>query len=101
PSVYLVTLNGVSGSGTLGLKLIDNGSIQDLLGHHLVPGIAPLLFQNQATFATGKAPYSVTAADVSGDGLPDLVVANFSSNTIGVLLGNGNGTFQAQATFAS
>ena len=32
--------------------------------------------------------------DVNGDGKPDLVVANSGSNTVSVLLGNGNGTFQ-------
>ena len=39
--------------------------------------------------------------DVNGDGKPDLVVANYNSNTVSVLLGNGNGTFQAQQTFAT
>ena len=44
---------------------------------------------------------SVAVADVNGDGKPDLVVANQGSNTVSVLLGNGNGTFQAQQTFAA
>ena len=39
--------------------------------------------------------------DVNGDGKPDIVVANAGSNTVSVLLGNGNGTFQAQQTFAT
>ena len=39
--------------------------------------------------------------DVNGDGKPDLVVANSDGNTVSVLLGNGNGTFQAQQTFAT
>ena len=39
--------------------------------------------------------------DVNGDGTPDLVVANLLSNSVGVLLGNGSGTFQAQQTFAT
>ena len=38
---------------------------------------------------------------MNGDGKPDLVVANEISNNISVLLGNGNGTFQAQQTFAA
>ena len=38
--------------------------------------------------------------DFTGDGHLDLAVANLSSNTVSVLLGNGDGTFQAQVTYA-
>ena len=44
---------------------------------------------------------SLTLGDVNGDGKPDLVVANAGSNTVSVLLGNGNGTFKPQQTFAT
>jgi hypothetical protein len=97
-SVYAVTVNGISGKGTLGLNLVDNGSIVDGYGSHLANTGAT--FQAQQTFATGSAPDSVAVADVNGDGKPDLIVANSSSNNVGVLLGNGNGTFQPQQTFA-
>jgi hypothetical protein len=47
----------------------------------------------------GYFAQSVAVADVNGDGKPDLLVANSSSNTVGVLLGNGDGTFQAAVTY--
>ena len=36
-SVYTVTVNGVSGTGTLGLNLVDNGTIRDADGNPLLP----------------------------------------------------------------
>ncbi len=39
-------------------------------------------------------PTGVAVGDFNRDGIPDLAVANFENNTVGVLLGNGNGTFQ-------
>jgi hypothetical protein len=54
--------------------------------------------QNYAT--GGNPPSSITAADL-GTGHPDLVVANESANTVSVLLGNGDGTFQTQKTYAT
>ena len=95
-AVYTVTINGISGNGTLGLNLVDNGSIKDAAGNPLGPG-GSASFQNQTTFDSGGAT-SVIAADVNADGKPDLVTTN--SSGIGVLLGNGDGTFKPPMTFA-
>ena len=40
------------------------------------------------------------AGDFTGDGRTDLAVANDIDNTVSVLLGNGDGTFQPQVTYA-
>ena len=44
---------------------------------------------------------SVAIGDVNGDGKPDLVVTNASSNTVGMLLGNGDGTFRPAVVYGS
>ncbi len=98
-SVYTVTVSGITGTGTLGLNLVDNNLIKDLAGNTLVTSNSGASFANQTTFYTGAGPFSATLGDVNGDGKPDLVVTNQSSTTASVLLGNGNGTLQAQATF--
>jgi hypothetical protein len=40
------------------------------------------------------------AGDFNGDGRTDLAVASVYSNDVSVLLGNGDGTFQNQATYS-
>ena len=75
-SVYTVTVSGIAGNGTLGLNLVDNGSIRDLAGDPLSQQNPANDFQAQQTFATGADPQSVAMGDVNGDGKPDLVVAN-------------------------
>jgi hypothetical protein len=51
-------------------------------------------------YGAGTAPLAVGTSDLNGDGKLDLVVANSSDNTLSVLLGNGDGTFQTQVTYA-
>jgi hypothetical protein len=58
-------------------------------------------FTLAGNFGTGTDPASVVVADVNRDGRPDLITANAQSNTVSVLLGNGNGTFQAAQNFAT
>ena len=38
---------------------------------------------------------------MNSDGKPDVVVANDGSNDVSILLGNGNGTFQAPVNYAA
>ncbi|MGO9114377.1 MAG: FG-GAP-like repeat-containing protein [Thermoguttaceae bacterium] len=51
-------------------------------------------------FPAGAGPSQVAADDLTGDGKPDLVVTNALSNTVSVLLNNGDGTFQAPQQYA-
>ena len=49
--------------------------------------------------ATGSNPYAVVTGDFNGDGRLDLATANAGTNTISILLGNNDGTFQTQKEF--
>ncbi len=61
-------------------------------------------FGTASTLAVGLAPSGMAVADVNGDGKPDIVVTNGTSGstvgqTVTVLLGNGNGTFQTPRSY--
>jgi hypothetical protein len=61
-----------------------------------VPGFG---FQSPQNYATGNKPVSIALGDFNGDGKPDLAVVNSLDNNVSVLLGNGDGTFQAGVTY--
>ena len=91
-----VVTNGASGINITGtfsgngagvtnvdLSLNSSGSIRPVVGDFLLnssPGV-------------GSSPLSLTAADVNGDGKPDLITANQSAGTLVVLTNNGAGGF--------
>ena len=66
-------------------------------------------FQAPQTYSSGGSEaYAVAVADVNKDGKADLIVANgcesakqCANGVVGVLLGNGDGTFQSASTYAS
>ena len=60
-----------------------------------------LVFSTPLTYSVGANPQALVAADLNGDGKTDLAVANAGSNDISILLGNGDGTFQAATSFVS
>lgn len=61
-------------------------------------------FAPPVDYATGNEPGAVAIADLNHDGHLDIVAANFANfggNTVSVLLGNGDGTFQPQVQYAT
>src|SRR5204862_255532 len=58
-------------------------------------------FSSRLDFAVEAHPTFVAVGDFNGDRVQDLAVTNFDSNTISVLLGNGDGTFRAAPTIAA
>lgn len=93
---------------------INNDGKPDLLianaGRSGGPGsVGVLLGKGDGSFKTvvtyssgGEFAISEAVADVNGDGKPDLVVGNFDGPVgVGVLLGNGDGTFQPAKTYSA
>ena len=106
---YAVTVGDLNGDGKPDLIVANdygnfrNGSVSVLLNTTLAGATIPS-FTPQQTFTTGSRPFLVAVGDFNGDGRPDLAVANFTSNTVSVLLnttpvGATSPSFALQQTF--
>lgn len=62
----------------------------EVLEDRLTPSFGPA-----ASYAVGANPQAVVTADFNRDGKLDFAVANYDDNSVSVLLGNGDGTFQS------
>lgn len=102
----------LNGDGNLDLAVTNecghiagcrHGTVSILLGH------GDGTFEPQFSFQAGIFPLAVAVADLNGDGHPDLVTSAPCSvdmscghkGAVGVLLGNGDGTFQAIRYYTS
>ncbi|GAB4017070.1 hypothetical protein GCM10028773_12050 [Spirosoma koreense] len=55
---------------------------------------------SQTTLPVTSLTFSITAQDVNGDGKPDLIIANYNSNSVSVRLGDGRGSFGTAIDYA-
>lgn len=106
-----VALADVNGDGKLDVIVANRCATSDTCSDGGTVGV--LLangdgsFQPVHTYNSGGLYASfVTVHDLNGDGKPDLIVANSSmapgeGGGIGILFGNGDGTFQPAVSFAS
>jgi hypothetical protein len=58
------------------------------------------ILQSANKYSVGTHPTAVAMKDLNGDGKADLAVTNETSNTVSVLLGDGNGSFKSAVHYA-
>ena len=62
---------------------------------------AQIYIFGRTDLAVGSGPFAVASGDFNGDGIIDLVSANQGDNTVSILLGNSDGSFNPQVTYAT
>jgi hypothetical protein len=92
-----ITAADLIGDGHLDLAVTNwGGSASSNNAVRVFLGNGDGTFQPPVTYPVGSQtslPAAIVPADLTGDGYPDLATANYSDNTVSVLLGNGDGTF--------
>jgi hypothetical protein len=58
-------------------------------------------FIDHRDYVAADAPANLAMGDLNGDGIPDLVIPNFNSREVSVLLGNHDGSFRTLRLFDS
>jgi hypothetical protein len=86
-----VLLSDLNGDGIPDLIIANSGANNVLVFPGLGGGLFGPSVNGGTGFYTGTNPSGLTVADLNGDGIPDLVVANRGSNDVSVLFGKGRG----------
>jgi hypothetical protein len=113
---FAVAVADVNGDGKPDLLVVNCDPVGgDNCGNDIRHGLMGVLlgkgdgtFRPAVTYDAGFEAWSVAVADVNGDGKPDVVVVNLCATSsdcttgeVGVLLGNGDGTFQPAVAYHS
>src|SRR5260370_740792 len=88
----------------IGNRCADSGCQSGLSSVGVLLGNGDGTFQTAVSYDSGGGPFepaAVAIADLNGDHKPDILVTNAGSSTVGVLLGNGDGTFQPVVVYGS
>jgi FG-GAP-like repeat len=94
------TIQNLTGASDADLSLPDLNTAEIR-----IDGILPVIREEIRTdtkiFAVRERPSSVRVGDFNSDDKPDLAIANSTSNTVSILLGDGSGGSNSQTAFAT
>ncbi len=92
---FSVAVGDFNGDGKLDLAVVDRGASTDAVFFY--PGNGDGTFQTPTSVGLGvlAASNQIVVADFNKDGHSDVAVSQINGSNVVVILGNGNGTFQA------
>jgi hypothetical protein len=91
---FALAVTDASGDGLSDIVVADSLIMQ--LGFALGDAAHPGAFLTPVAYPTGRDARGLTVTDVNSDHKHDLITVNQSSQSVSVLLGNGDGTFQTK-----
>jgi hypothetical protein len=95
-SPIAVDVGDLNGDGHL--DIVETNSGTDSVGVLFGYGNGTFFVSQIYSTGQGSQPFSVALGDFDNDSRLDIVVANYDNDSVGVLLGYGNGTFRNQTT---
>jgi hypothetical protein len=99
-----VPASDIAAASTASVTVVNpspGGGRSNVMFFEATPSSTSIALSAPSAFGAGTGPISVAVGDFNGDGKLDLAVANNGSNNVSILLGNGDGTFQAAVDYGA
>jgi hypothetical protein len=94
----------IAAAGTASVTVVNpstGGGMSNVMFFEVTPSSSSIALSAPSAFGAGTNPDSAAVGDFNGDGKLDLAVANEGSDNVSILLGNGDGTFQAAVDYGA
>ncbi|KKW16960.1 MAG: FG-GAP repeat protein [Candidatus Magasanikbacteria bacterium GW2011_GWA2_50_22] len=95
---YGIAISDLDGDGKSDFAVVNSNPSGSISVLRNTSSTGSITFASPLDFATGVNSFQVASGDLDGDGKPDLIVTNFSSNTISVFR---NTSASGSITFAT
>ena len=99
-----VPASDIAAASTASVTVVNpspGGGPSNVVFFEVTPASSSIALSAPPAFGAGTDPDAVAVGDFNGDGKLDLAVANEGSNNVSIILGNGDGTFQAAVDYGA